>query len=86
MGLHTSGWQATSSYWRTEMGVFGGILRETSSDGVNFTGLDIGGPQAKDSSPFPIRSLMTVAPDGRSSDLTEIFPDTNVTLIHRCTR
>ncbi len=76
----------SSQYWRTEMGVFGGILRETSSDGVNFSGLNLGGPQAKGSAPFPIRSVMTVAPDGRSSDLTEEFPDNNVTLIHRCTR
>lgn len=76
----------SNQYWRTEMGVFGGILRETSSDGVNFSGLNFGGPQAKGSAPFPIRSIMTVGPDGRSSDLTEEFPDSKVRLIHRCTR
>ncbi len=27
----------SNQYWRTEMGVFGGIMRETSSDGVNFS-------------------------------------------------
>ncbi len=74
----------SNQYWRTEMGVFGGILRETSIDGVNFSGLNIGGPQAKGSEPFPIRSVMTVAPS--ASDLTEVFQDTGVTVIHRCTR
>ncbi len=76
----------SNEYWRTEMGVFGGIMRETSSDGVNFSGLDMGGPQARDSTPFPVRSVMTVGADGTSSDLTEVFPATNVTLKHRCTR
>ncbi len=28
----------SNQYWRTEMGVFGGILRETFTDGVNFCG------------------------------------------------
>src|SRR5215470_12635036 len=26
-----------NQYWRTEMGVFGGIMRETSADGTNFS-------------------------------------------------
>jgi ketosteroid isomerase-like protein len=76
----------SNQYWRTEMGVFAGILRETSNDGVNFSGLNLGGPQARGTEPFPIRSVMTVPPDGKSSDLTEVFPETNVKLIHHCAR
>jgi ketosteroid isomerase-like protein len=76
----------SNQYWRTEMGVFGGILRETSNDGVNFSGLNLGGPQARGTAPFPIRSVMTAPPDGKSSDLAEVFPETNATLTHHCAR
>ncbi len=75
-------------YWRTEMGVFGGIMRETSTDGLNFSGVNIGGPQARGSGAFPVRSTLTVEPDGRSTDLTEHFPRTpkDLTLKNHCTR
>ncbi len=83
------GFDASSSqYWRTEMGVFGGIMRETSSDGINFSGLNLGGPQARGRPTFPVRSILTVGPHGRSSDLTDIFPGTGKDLRFRnhCTR
>jgi len=77
----------SNQYWRTEMGVFGGILRETSTDGVNFSGVNLGGPQATGSGTFPVRSVLTVEPDGSSTD-TEVFArnGSEVTFKSRCTR
>jgi len=38
-GRNFIGFDAKSNqYWRTEMGVYGGIMRETSTNGVNFSG------------------------------------------------
>lgn len=65
----------SNQYWRTEMGVYGGIMRETSADGVNFSGTSTMGNGWE-----PVRSILTpVQPDGTSSD-TEFFTRDGVEL------
>jgi hypothetical protein len=73
----------SNRYWRTEMGVFGGIMRETSADGTNFSGKSTMGETWE-----PVRSVLTaVQADGSSSD-TEWWTRNGIelTFTSRCTR
>jgi len=49
--------------------------------------VNLGGPQATGSGTFPVRSVLTVEPDGSSTD-TEVFTrnGSEVTFKSRCTR
>ncbi len=73
----------SNQYWRTEMGVFGGIMRETSADGINFSGQSTMGGAWE-----PVRSVLSaVQADGSSTD-TEWWTrnGTELTFTNRCTR
>jgi len=73
----------SNQYWRTEMGVFGGLMRETSADGTNFSGKSSLGETWES-----VRSVLTtVQPDETSSD-TEWWArnGTELTFTSRWTR
>ncbi len=69
----------SNQYWRTEIGVYGGIMRETSADGVNFSGIS-SATTTMGSGWEPVRSILApVQPDGTTSD-TEFFTRNGVEL------
>jgi hypothetical protein len=72
----------SNQYWRTEMGNFGGIMRETSSDGMNFSGKDAMGGESG-----PAQSVLKIEADGSWTD-TENFTRTGTqrTVKLPCTR
>lgn len=73
----------SSSYWRTEMGVFGGIMRQNSGDGIHFSGKSTMGGEWG-----PATSVLTaVAADGSTSDMEDIANNGVQTVtVSRCTR
>lgn len=74
----------SNQYWRTEMGVFGGIMRETSGDGTHFSGKSTLDGEKWEA----VRSVLTaVQADGTSSD-TEWWSRNGVELkiASRCRR
>ena len=72
----------SNQYWRTEMGVFGGIMRETSADGTNFSGKSTMGETWE-----PVRSVLTtVQADGSSSDTEWTRNGIELTFTSRCMR
>ncbi len=69
----------SNQYWRTEMGIYGGIMRETSDDGVNFSGIS-SATTTMGSGWEPVHSILSpVQPDGTSSD-TEFYTRNGVEL------
>jgi hypothetical protein len=72
-----------NEFWRTEMGVLGGIMRQTSRDGEHFNGKSTRGGKWE-----PARSVLTpVQSDGSSKDTEAItYNGITTTVVSRCTR